>query len=171
MFDGRKHSFRSRQLRAAKELILFRKLSGYTYLEDLVHLIEVRLPRHERLAKQQLAQDAPRRPQVDGGGVRVAPEEQLRAPVPEGDHLADKENIWVTRACISAKVSNRGSKKNQTSDAVRCSLCMKKPGDMREGHQQYTQVCTCAACCFTIQKRQHIASMTAQEENTHRKKN
>lgn len=63
------------------------------YLEDLVNLIEVGLSRHERLAQEQLAQDATGGPQVDGGGVRVAPEEQLRAPVPEGDDLEGKGRV------------------------------------------------------------------------------
>lgn len=57
------------------------------YLEYPVNLIEVGFPRHERLAQQQLAQDTPGRPEINGGGVGVAPQEQLGTPIPKRNHL------------------------------------------------------------------------------------
>lgn len=56
-----------------------------------MNLIEIGFPGHERLAQQQLAQDAAGGPEINGGGVRVATEEELGAAVPKGNHLGSDE--------------------------------------------------------------------------------
>lgn len=56
-------------------------------LEDLVDLVDLRVPRKEGALGHHLHQDRADRPEVDGRGVRLRSEEDFRRAVPEGNHL------------------------------------------------------------------------------------
>ena len=56
-------------------------------LEYLMQLVQVGLTGHQRLAQQELAQDAPGGPEVDRSAVRLATQQQLWTSVPQGHHL------------------------------------------------------------------------------------
>ena len=56
------------------------------YLEDHVQLVNLRLAHEERLAKDELAKDAPDRPHVDSCGVLLCSKKKLGAPIPQGDY-------------------------------------------------------------------------------------
>ena len=64
---------------------------GPHHAEDELELVEVVLPREEVPAGEHLREDAPHGPDVDGEGVLVHREHQLRGAVPAGRHVLGHE--------------------------------------------------------------------------------
>jgi len=60
-------------------------------LEDLVQLINLRVSGKQGLMVKHLGKDAPNRPDVHRGGVRLGSKQNLRRPVPQRDHLIQHE--------------------------------------------------------------------------------
>mmetsp|Transcript_7259 Transcript_7259/g.24722 ORF Transcript_7259/g.24722 Transcript_7259/m.24722 type:complete len:287 (-) Transcript_7259:286-1146(-) len=60
---------------------------GPEHVDDEPELLEVVAPREERLAAEELGEDAAHAPHVDGLIVRIVLHQELRRPVPPGDHV------------------------------------------------------------------------------------
>ena len=78
---------------------------GAKQAEDLAQLLDLVLAGKERIARQQLAEDAPERPDVDFGPVARRAEEEFGGPVPQGDDkLGEIRGRWGGCVACHAEV-------------------------------------------------------------------
>eukprot|EP00982_Pelagococcus_subviridis_P008865 30883-Pelagococcus_subviridis.AAC.4 len=68
--------------------------------------MHVVLPREQRLASEQLREDAPHAPHVDRGGVFRAREQELGRAVPSRDDVLGEEVLRALRRSRQAKVAD-----------------------------------------------------------------
>lgn len=73
-------------------------VGGADHADDELELVDVVLARKQRLARQELREDAPHGPHVDGGRVLLLGEQQLGGPVPPRDHVLRHEALFAAGA-------------------------------------------------------------------------
>ena len=76
------------------------------HLEYLGELPEVRVPLEERDAQEEFGHDAAHGPHVHSGVVQSRAEQELRRPVPPGDHLVGQRAVWTAEGFGQTEVGD-----------------------------------------------------------------
>lgn len=116
--------------------------------ENLIDLVDLRVPREHGRLGHHLGQDRPHRPQIEGRGVRLAPQQDLWGAVPDSHHLQQAIDNNTDKQ-IEPRFKCRNSKTSRAVDRESRSIQKKRPA--YASHASSFETAVTAVLCTATQ--------------------